>query len=437
LGAAKVSPVNGDRIVLHNLLVSAGTLSAGVLGFVFQVIVSHRVAPAEFGGIFAVLTLLTLVGLPAGALTLMMARETSRDRAYGHHAASAAMLCDGNRILLAIGLGLAILTVMATPLLSLFLNVRADLLLAAAGGLPFVFALPLLIGHLQGEERFVAYSVMAAGQAGIKLVGAVLLGMSFGPFGIVLGISVASAITYLIAHALLRRKLAIRARTPWIRSALAYLGILLPSTLALALLLSADVLLVKHFFPPRAAGEYAAAVALSRALYYGAAGVSIVLFPKVVFRQSRGLSGSRLVWLSLGLVVAGGAAGLAILGVGAKFLITVFAGVPYTAGASYLPWYAAGMTFLGAAAVLIATHQSRGRRDFLVVLVPIALLEPLTIGAFHHTLLQVVQVVDGITGALVLALIGLYSWETRRLTVPTIDRQPTIDLSPEPAKATL
>src|SRR5260370_483854 len=84
LGAKELSSSRGERIVAHNVLVSAGTLSAGLLGFAFQVVISHRVQPSQYGAIFAVLTLLTLVGLPASALTLMMAREAD-ERQQGQH----------------------------------------------------------------------------------------------------------------------------------------------------------------------------------------------------------------------------------------------------------------------------------------------------------------------------------------------------------------
>jgi O-antigen/teichoic acid export membrane protein len=352
------------------------------------------VQPSQFGAIFVVMTLLTLVGLPASALTLMMAREASRDQANGQHATSAAMLHDGNRILLLGGLVIAAAALASSPLLSRFFAVPVDQLVAGSVGLPFVLALPLLIGDLQGEQRFLAFSSMAFGQATFKLVAAVTLGIAFGAVGIILGVSLGSAISYALAHYLLRRKLSIKARSPWQRPALAYLGILLPSTLALAVLLSADVLLVKHFFPARAAGEYAAVVALSRALYYAAAGVAIVLFPKVVFRESQGTSGSPLVWLSVGLVITGGVAGLIVLTVTSSFFLSVFAGKAYVGGAAYLPWYAAGMTLLGAAAVLIATHQTSGRREFLAILLPLAALEPIAILLLHRNLMQVVQVVD-------------------------------------------
>ena len=429
LGAKGFSASGRERILLHNVLVSAGTLSAGVLGFAFQVVISHRVQPSEYGAIFTVMTLLTLVGLPASALTLMMAREASRDRANGQHASSAAMLHDGNRILLLGGLGIAAVALVASPLLSRFFAIPIDLLIAGSVGLPFVLAFPLLIGDLQGEQRFLAFSSMAFAQAAVKLVAAVALGVAFGAVGIVLGISFGSAITYTVAHVLLRRKLSIKARWPWQRPAIAYLGILLPSTLALAVLLSSDVLLVKHFFAPGPAGGYAAVVALSRALFYAASGVAIVLFPKVVFRESQGTSGSPLVWLSVGMVIAGGVVGLVVLTLASSFFLTAFAGKAYLSGAAYLPWYAIGMTLLGTAAVLIATHQTGGRREFLAILIPVAVLEPIAILFFHRSLMQVVQVVDICMLVLVGGLSVLYL--VQKSSARQIVFGPTRDLAAE------
>jgi O-antigen/teichoic acid export membrane protein len=406
---------------------------AGVLGFAFQVVVSHRVQPSQYGAIFTVMTLLTLVGLPASALTLMMAREASRDRANGQHASSAAMLHDGNRLLLVAGLAIAAGAVVASPVLGRFFAVPTYLLVAGSLAIPFVLALPLLIGDLQGEQRFLAFSSIAFGLAAFKLAAAIALGVAFGAVGIVLGVSLGSAIGYVVAHALLRRKLAIKARWPWQRPAIAYLGILLPSTLALAVLLSSDLLLVKHFFAPGPAGEYAAVVALSRALYYAAAGVAIVLFPKVIFRESQGGSGSPLVWLSVGLVMTGGVVGLVVLTLASSFFLSAFAGNAYIGAAAYLPWYATGMTLLGTAAVLIATHQSGGRRDFLAVLIPLAVLEPIAIILFHQTLLQVVQIVDLCMLVLVVGLAVLYAARRPRVDVPLARSEPPLALSPKPA----
>lgn len=398
------SAIRADQVVAHNLVLGAGTMAAGVLGVAFQSIVSHRLQPADYGAVFAVVSLVTLIGLPSGALTLLMAREASRDRAKGTYAASAALLRGGNRVSILAGLALATVLAVSSPVLGRFLNVPPELLLAAAAGAPFAFASPLLMGELQGEQRFVALSLLSFSQAGLKLVAAIALGVVFGPFGIIAGISLAAGVVYVVVLRMLWRKLSIKSPLEWTRSAAGYLAVVVPSTLALAVLLSADVLLVKHFFPSRAAGEYAAVAAMGRAIFWGASGVAAVLFPKVIVRRTHGQVGYNLVLASLLLVALGGVLGLVLLSIASTWLLIAFAGAAYVGAVGYLPWYALGMTLLGGVAVLIATHQSDGKTGFLAILVPLTLLEPVLIAAFHQNLTQVIQVVDV---SMLLVLIGL------------------------------
>jgi O-antigen/teichoic acid export membrane protein len=291
--------------------------------------------------------------------------------------------------------------------------------------MPFSLALPLLLGEFQGEQRFVVFSLLVTGQAGMKLLGAVVLGLVYGPVGIVAGISVGGAVIYVIAWRMLRRKLAIKPRVPWLHPAARYLALVLPSTLALAVLLSADVLVVKHFFPSRQAGEYASVAALGRAIFWGATGVAGVLFPKVVFRESQGRSGLSLIGASLGLVALGGLGGLALLSVGSRWLLTAFAGGAYAEAAAYVPWYALGMTLLGGAAVLIATQQSRGKPAFLAVLIPLTLLEPVLLSAFHQDLMQLIRVLDLAMALLFAGLAIQFAIQQRTVQSPRLASSPT------------
>jgi O-antigen/teichoic acid export membrane protein len=265
--------------------------------------------------------------------------------------------------------------------------------------------------------------LLSTGQAGLKLLGSLALGLVYGPVGIVAGISIGGAMVYLLAWRMLRRRLSIHPRLPWLRPAIAYLALIVPSTLALAALLSTDVLVVKHYFPSRQAGEYAAVAAMGRAIFWGAAGVVGVLFPKVVFRESQGRSGIPLIGVSLVLVALGGLGGLGLLSFGSTWLLTAFAGGAYAEAAGYVSWYALGMTLLGGAAVLIATQQSRGKPAFLAVLVPLALLEPVMLISFHQNLLQVVQVLDIAMAVLLAGLAAQFLFQGRlghlRLDVST------------------
>ncbi len=404
---------HGERVLTHNLIVGAGTMVAGALGVAFQVTASHQLRPADYGGVFAVVTLITLLGLPASAFTLLMARSASRDKASGDLAASSNLLRGGTETLLIAGIALAILVAGSSSILGTFLQVPAVLILVAAAGLPFGMALPLLLGDLQGEQRFVAFSSLAVGQAGLKLGAAVAFGLVWGPVGVIAGISIASALIYVIAFWLVRGRFVVRVQKPWWRSAVSYSAVVLPSTLCLALLLSTDVLLAKHYLGAQNAGEYGAVAAIGRAIFWGATGVATVLFPKMSFRGAQGRSGASLVAASLGLVGVGGLAGLAVLSIGAKALLTAFAGSAYASAAGYLPWYAVGMTLLGGAAVLIAAHQSSGKPAFLAVLIPITLLEPGLIVAFHQGPGQIVQVLDVSMAVLLVGLGALFLAQQR------------------------
>jgi hypothetical protein len=121
----------------------------------------------------------------------------------------------------------------------------------------------------------------------------------------------------------------------------------------------------------------------------------------------------QLVGGSLLLVALGGLTGLALLALSSRWLLTAFAGGAYVGAAGYLPWYALGMVLLGGAAVLIATHQSRGKPGFLLALIPLTLLEPALLLAFHSSAVQVVQVMDVSMALLFAGLAGTYVLQER------------------------
>jgi O-antigen/teichoic acid export membrane protein len=427
-GAAAV--LRSERLLQHNTIVAAGTLVAGVLGVAFQSLISHQYRPADYGAVFAVVTAITFLGLPASAFTLLMARETSRGRASGQEAPSAALLRQGNRILLWTGFVMACGLALTSGQLGRAMSVPVNLWIAAALGLPFAAATPMLFGELQGEQRFGEYAALSAGLATLKLLGAIVLGYFLGSLGVILGISLAAAVVYAVARSRLSKKFDVKSRFPWWRPAAKYLIVVLPSTLALSAFLSTDVLMVKYYFPTGDAGKYAAVAAAGRAIFWGASGVAAVLFPKLAFRLARGSSGIQLVIASLAFVAISGVGGFAFLSIASTWVLRGFAGDAYVAAAPYLPWYAIAMTLLGGASVLIASNQARGRAGFLAIVLPATALEPVLIAVFHQNLWQVVQIMVVSMLVLFFALVLLYAAEQLRQTVPLSAREPGVETKP-------
>jgi O-antigen/teichoic acid export membrane protein len=407
-----------DRLVAHNVIVGVSTVVAGALGFSMQAILSHRLMPADFGIAFAVLSLLMVIWLPSNALMLVVAGVTSRDEGGDR---SATVLWLWHRYLFLGGLVIGVVCLGAAGWLGRVFGLPTVVFLPAAVSIPFGLALPILLGRLQGQQRFSSFSIILVGQAAIRLVAVIGFAAFMGAIGVLVGVAAGNVIVYLLALAVVGSRGSDRSPAPReSRAALRSLAVILPSSLALAILFGADVLVVKHFFNAGDAGRYAAVAALGRAIFWVASGIAVVLFPKASLHASRGTTSFHLVIASIGICLLGGIAGFALLSLGGAFVLTVFAGSAYTQAGSYLAWYAIAMTLLGGASVLVATGQARGRGDFLAVLIPVTLAEPLLIVRFHQSLSQVVQVLSLSMAVLFVGLAVLYLVQERVWVRPRV-----------------
>jgi O-antigen/teichoic acid export membrane protein len=410
-----------ERLVAHNVIVGASTLVAGALGFSMQALLSHRLNPADFGVAFAVLSLLMVIWLPSNALMLVIAGATSRD-ARGER--SAAVMWLWHRYLLMGGMAIGLACIGGAGWLGRVFSLPPVVFIPAAVSIPFGLALPVLLGRLQGRQRFSSFSMLLVGQAAIRLIAVIAFAALMGAIGVLVGVAAGNVIVYLVALAVIGRQGSDRsAASGESREAFQSLAVILPSSLALAVLFGADVLLVKHFFNAGDAGRYAAVAALGRAIFWGASGIAVVLFPKASAHESHGTTSYHLVIASIGICLLGGIAGLAFLSAGARFALTLFAGPAYVQAGSYLPWYAIAMTMLGGASVLVATGQAQGRGDFLAILFPVTLAEPLLIVRFHQSLSQVVQVLSLSMAVLFVGLVVLYLVGERARVRPAVAAQ--------------
>ena len=415
------SALLAERLVAHNLIVGVSTLVAGALGFGMQSLLSHRLTPAAFGATFTAISVLALISLPPSALAVVVAREASRDQTDPRPDKGATIMWAWHRYLMLVGFGLAGLGIVAAGWLAQFFHVPAAVLVAMAVSLPFGLAIPLLLGQLQGRQRFTTLSLFVVTQAALRLILAVSLAAILGAVGALVGVAIGNVVVYGLAlDAVYPTHSSASPTTAQSRAALRSLGVILPSCLALAVLFGADLLIVKHFFNAGDAGRYAAAAALGRIVFWVASGIGMVFFPKAVVHMTRGSNGSHLVMASLALCLLGGVVAWATFSLGSGFILTLFAGGAYLAAAPYLPWYAIAMTLLGGASVLVANGQAHGRGEFLGILIPVTVAEPLLIVRFHDSLNQVVQVVCVSMALLFVGLAVLYLVQGRMRERPEL-----------------
>lgn len=177
---------------------------------------------------------------------------------------------------------------------------------------------------------------------------------------------------------------------------------------------SADVVLVKHFFDPHAAGLYAAASLGGKILLYLVGFISTVLLPQAADRHARGAQTREVLAASLVMFAVVALFGLAVFHYFGIDVLHALVGRAFDAAAPLLVAYGSAMVLLALTNALtyygIATHR-------LAFTAPLLICTFGTLGAigvFHPSLGTVVEIM--VVGNAVAALAVAVSLALQRNT---------------------
>jgi O-antigen/teichoic acid export membrane protein len=398
------------QFVQHNVLATGSTLIAGVLGFALQAITSHALHPGQYGKAFAVLSFYALLTRPAAAFGRLVAWQTSRELATpGGVGEKSGALLRQLTVRLMVGGGLiGAVFIVGGSLLGTYLHVPISYIAIGAVSTPFTLATQPLLGSLQGEQRFVPWSVLSVFVSLSRLIFVVAFIFAYGAFGVLFGTTVASAVTFTVCLVAVWPRIAsFKGGFDW-APAVPFIVTAFASTLAVGVFLGADVIVVEHFFNKVMGGQYAVVAVVGNSVFFATGGVASVIFPMVAARHARDRSTFGVMGASLALCAVAGLVGTLGLELFGHFILLNFAGKTYVAGARYLGWYALGMGIMGCVVVLVNTQQSLNRLSLLWVLIPATVLRPALLVLFHRTLMTVVVVSDLSVAAFTLVMAAMY-----------------------------
>jgi O-antigen/teichoic acid export membrane protein len=349
------------------LLAGASALSI-LAAYAFLLAAGRILGTEDYGSFAALLGLLTIVLIPAGAIQMAVSREVSRSLATGDDAGARRLAHGTFRAFALATVPVVAVVVAISPLLSSLLNIHSTpAVVVAMLSLSTALVYPAALGVLQGEQRFRALASLyvipwvarlvvlgIAAAAGARLGGAVFA-------------TVASAIVSMaVAYALIRRALrgAERLSRADLRAFLAYLWPVAVALIGIALITNVDVLVVKARFSGHEAGAYAAASAFARVGFFLPAAILAVLFPRTAARQARGEETEDILGRSL--FATAGFCGLLFLVYAAAGtgLVTMTYGPEFSDGGDVLGPFALAMGMFSLANVLVAYHLSRGETRY-------------------------------------------------------------------------
>jgi O-antigen/teichoic acid export membrane protein len=345
------------RILSGSIVLLSGSGIATGVNLAYNVAVARFLGPTGFGHATVVYTLLTLISAVTLSFQIVSAKVVAQQAtAEG----KSAVYRGFQRSAWACGIAVAVVLFVFQGVISDYLKLPTPTLVALlAVGAAFYVPLGSRRGYVQGTYGFrrLAFNLVLEGV--IRLGGSLLLiGMGYGVRGVIAANSAAVAVAYLA----IRPKLAARVPNPLSLSyAFRETAQALVFFLGQVLINNCDIVLVKHFFPPKVAGLYAAIAMVGRVIYAFSSAVVNSMFPLVAGTREEERKDLKVIATSLALVSGIGSVLAIFLGFTPAWIWTTFFGAGFEiAGPFSLPYLLALYaitTIIYSLSVVIITYE--------------------------------------------------------------------------------
>jgi O-antigen/teichoic acid export membrane protein len=374
-------------------LIFAATLIVNVATFAFHFAYSRALGINGYGALYSLINVASLVTVVAGILTFVVARMAADDYVRDGRLGSSGPLA----LRLGIWSGVALATVLAalTPFLAPFLHVNLVsvifLILFAATQMPLAAAR----GVLQGTQSFRPFGISLVAEAVVRTALAIAFVHAVAPLPLATaayatGSAVALLYTLLVTIPKFRKQDVDSG--PSMTGVARLAGSIAVSSLAIAILSTADVILARHYLTNVESGAYAAVALVGKALFFAMSFMPPVLLPKATQSAAAGTSRALLrnAGLAMGILAA---LALAVFFLAPGALLGLMAGPGYGIAARYVFPYGVAMAALGGANGFAAYRMGVSDFQYVGPAVALVIVEIAAIAVFHAKIDQIVTIV--------------------------------------------
>lgn len=406
-----------SKLVKASSWLFIGGIVAGILGYLFQIIMGRTLSVQEYGHFSALLALSIVLVAPLNTLMMTVARKVSAYYFNKDFGSIAHLYYSINIRILFIALLFVIIGMFYVESIQNYLKISKPINVYILIGI-FLVSCPLSVntGYLQGLKKFKWLSGSGVLNVLIKTIFAtILVWVGFGVSGALGGVLISLVIVWLITYIVLRSQLvkgkARNFQTDHITFKTA-LPVLVANT-AFVAMTQMDMVIVQYFFSEYEVGLYAAASILGKAVMYLPGGIAMALFPMVAENDSQGNSSISLLLQALSFTTLMCISGALFYFFFGELIVSFLYGDSYSASGEVLKFY--GFAIFPMGLVLIAENYliAQGKVLFAYLFIIIAPIQLIAIYLYHETLLTVVTML-GISGFTLLFIGLLILWKLHK-----------------------
>lgn len=400
-------------IVTHPLFTGSAVMIAGsnginVINYLYNLAMGRLLGPINYGELASLLSLLGLLSMVPSSLGLVVIKYVSSNKS---EAESQSLVSWLNHKVLIISVVLFLLVIIFTPVIISFMHFNSPINIILIGLLLFVSIQSLFFKSvLQGIMAFKKLVFTIFVENLFKLITSIfLVYLGLSVFGALGGITLSVGLGWILSRKFITGYLAHKPSTkPNLHSLRNYAVSVFVQSISTTSLMSADLILVKHFFSAYDAGIYAAMSILGRVIFYGASPISSVMFPLVSKRQSKGDNYKSIFKYSLFMTASIAICILLIYYFFPVFSIKLLYGSLYTQYANLLVFFGLFMSLISLASLLLNYHLSVG--NIKVVMIPL-LAAIIQVGGIliYHPNLKSIILISSVAAIVMLILLMILS----------------------------
>ena len=385
-----------------------GTNVVNVFNYIYHFLMGRMLGPSSYGELA---TLISLVGLlliiPSSfglAITRMVATKDS-DK-YVKQTLNKVI-----QVALVFSFCFSAVFFVLTPIIAEYLRI-SNIWSVVIAGLFFTFSMVGFVykSILQGLLRFGQFISATIGETAIKLLlGVFLVYIGFGSFGalgaILLGAVVGLIWTRSYVGDFLKVNKEKIVKREYLKELLLFSIPVTIYTIAQTSLFSADLILVKHFFPDFEAGIYAALSSLGKIILFGAGPVVFVMFPMISQKSASNEKYFKIFLLSLGFTVFVCTFALTLFYFFPGHIIKFSVGSSYLKASSILFLFGVFMSIISLSNLLVNLQLSIKRTRVVILPSLAAIAQIILINYFHSSLYEVIFISISVSSFLLIGLI--------------------------------
>lgn len=401
-----------NPLISGSVITFLGFLSGNFFNFLFNVYMSRSLSVAEYGTFASIVSIILLYSFLAESFIPTVVHFASTYFANGEIDKSRGLFIKVTKLALGVGSFGFLIFIVFSKSISDFFNIQNENLLIFVGfTMLFAFTGAVNRAFLQAKLAFSFITYLSIFSSTFKLlIGVVLVFLGLGVYGAVWAFFLEFFIQYLIMLVPLRTFFSKKGESKMhILTLLAYGA---PTTLTLlgfASFITADIILVKHFFSARDAGIYAGLSLLGRVIYFFSAPIITVMFPLIVQRHARNETYTHVFKTAVFFTFISSIFLTAFYSLFPELCIRILLRRDEYLVLKPLLWYfGLYMIVYSLLSVLINFFLSVKKTKIYIPVVISAFLQVLILVFFHRSMQEVISVSLSVTSLLLLVLLLYY-----------------------------